>query len=115
MKESNKQPIRILLLDDEEDLVEFLTIRLEKRGFRVTATTSGPDALAVCKKQKFDVAILDLKMPQMDGIEALRHCAPMSTGCDVRLFVESRGRCRTGWGATGGRSCFGGAGSRCAG
>ena len=60
-------------MDDEEDLVNFLSHRLLKRGFTVTATTSGPEAITVVKQLIFDVVILDLKMPQMDGITVLQH------------------------------------------
>lgn len=72
MTDSTQNHIRILLVDDEEDLVTFLSHRLLKRGYTVTATTSGPDAVDAVKKQKFDVVILDLKMPHMDGIEVLQ-------------------------------------------
>ncbi len=68
-----KVPIRILLVDDEEDLVSFLSHRLLKRGFTVTATTSGREAIEACRVQKFDVAIVDLKMPEMDGIAVVQH------------------------------------------
>ena len=71
MSDSDNTPIRILLVDDEEDLVTFLAHRLLKRGLTVTATTSGFEALDAIKDQAFDVVILDLKMPQMDGIEVL--------------------------------------------
>ena len=70
MSES-KKPIRILLVDDEADLVEFLAQLLLKKGFTVTATSTGSAALEAVANQKFDVAILDLKMPEMDGIELL--------------------------------------------
>jgi DNA-binding NtrC family response regulator len=73
MTENDSPPIRILLVDDEEDLVTFLSHRLLKRGFTVTATTSGSEALKVVNRQIIDVVILDLKMPQMNGIEVLQH------------------------------------------
>jgi DNA-binding NtrC family response regulator len=71
MTRAQDRPIRILLVDDEQDLVEFLAHRLLKQGFTVTAAGSGPEALAALGRQIFDVAILDLKMPDMDGIELL--------------------------------------------
>jgi DNA-binding NtrC family response regulator len=71
MTDSQPRSPRILLVDDEEDLVTYLAHRLLKKGFTVTATTSGADALAAVERQTFDVAIIDLKMPQMDGIEVL--------------------------------------------
>jgi DNA-binding NtrC family response regulator len=66
-----EKPIRILLVDDEADLVEFLAHLLLKRGYTVTATMSGAEAIEAVEAQVFDVALLDLKMPQMDGIEVL--------------------------------------------
>jgi DNA-binding NtrC family response regulator len=72
MTDQPDKSIRILLVDDEEDLVTFLSQRLLKRSFTVMATTSGSAAIAAVQQQTFDVAIVDLKMPQMDGIEVLR-------------------------------------------
>ncbi|MFH1845317.1 MAG: response regulator [bacterium] len=71
MTEPGNKSVRVLLVDDEEDLVEFLTHRLVKRGFTVTATTAGADALVASARQRYDVAIVDLKMPGMDGIAVL--------------------------------------------
>ncbi len=72
MSEADSPAIRILLVDDEEDLVSFLAHRLLKRGFTVTATTSGQAALDAVERQIFDVAVVDLKMPDMNGIDVLR-------------------------------------------
>jgi len=65
------RPLRILLVDDEADLIDFLSQRLLKRGWTVTATTDGEEALAAVRRQPFDVAVVDLRMPRMDGIELL--------------------------------------------
>ena len=73
-----EKPIRILLVDDEEDLVEFLAHLLLKRGYTVTATNSGAEAIEAVEAQIFDVALVDLKMPQMDGIQVLKRSAPSS-------------------------------------
>ncbi|MBU0743057.1 response regulator [bacterium] len=71
MARAQDRPIRILLVDDETDLVDFLAHRLLKQGFTVAAANSGHEALRSIGGQTFDVAILDLKMPHMDGIELL--------------------------------------------
>jgi two-component system NtrC family response regulator len=71
MNESGSKPIRVLLVDDEQDLVDFLSHRLLKHGFTVTATTAGTEAIDAAATQKYDVAVVDLKMPVMDGIEVL--------------------------------------------
>ena len=65
--------IRILLVDDEHELVDYLGKRLRKRGHDVVGINSGKAALEQVKSRLFDVAVLDLKMPEMDGIELLTH------------------------------------------
>jgi DNA-binding NtrC family response regulator len=64
--------IRILLVDDEHEIVDYLSKRLKKKGHQVEGAISGADALKILKDRIFDVAVLDLKMPQMDGIELLK-------------------------------------------
>lgn len=66
----NDQPnIRVLLVDDEETLLEFLSKRLLKEGFTVKAAFSGEEAIEVAKEEPYDVAVVDLKMPGIDGVE----------------------------------------------
>ena len=69
---TEKDRIRLLLVDDEEGYVNVLSNRLEKRNFQVTKAFSGGDAIKAVRKEDFDVAILDLKMEDMDGIEVLK-------------------------------------------
>ncbi len=65
-------PARVLLVDDEERFLKTTTAALKKRGFQVTAVASGPEAIEEVKGDVFDVVILDVRMPGMDGNEALR-------------------------------------------
>jgi DNA-binding NtrC family response regulator len=65
-------PIRLLLIDDEVGYVNVLSNRLTKRGFLVDKAYSGSEALQRLRQQDFDVAVLDLKMEDMDGIEVLK-------------------------------------------
>jgi DNA-binding NtrC family response regulator len=64
--------IRILLLDDEASLIKWLKYALEQKGYAVHATTDPKDALAEIKKEKFDLVISDIKMPEIDGFDFLR-------------------------------------------
>lgn len=64
--------IRILFVDDEKDFVEVIAKRFSKKGFDITKAFSGPEALQALRKADFDIAILDLKMKEMDGIEVLK-------------------------------------------
>jgi two-component system NtrC family response regulator len=66
---SENPTIRVLLVDDEENLIEYLSKRLLKQGFTVKAAFSGEDAVKVANQEHFDVAVVDLKMPGIDGVE----------------------------------------------
>ena len=72
VKDSRNFPIRGLLIDDEVGYVYVLSKRLSKRGFEVGKASSGSEAFQILRQRSFDVAILDLKMTDMDGIEVLK-------------------------------------------
>ena len=63
---------KILLVDDEEDLLEMLTHNLEKENFLVSTATDGEKALKLAKKKLPDIIILDLMLPVIDGLEVCR-------------------------------------------
>jgi two-component system alkaline phosphatase synthesis response regulator PhoP len=63
---------RILIIDDEADIIEFLTYNLKKEGFEVAAATNGHDGLVLARSFKPDLVLLDIMMPEMDGIETCR-------------------------------------------
>jgi len=63
---------RILIVDDEDDFREAIIKRLRARKVDVEGAESGPKALDMVAGQDFDVVVLDVKMPGMDGIETLR-------------------------------------------
>lgn len=60
------------MVDDEEDLCRLLTESLRREGFQAAAATSGRAALALVEREAPDLIILDLAMPEMDGLETLR-------------------------------------------
>jgi two-component system NtrC family response regulator len=66
---AEKSDIKVLLIDDEETLLEYLSKRLLREGFTVKATFSGEEALEAASSEDFDVAVVDLKMPGMDGVQ----------------------------------------------
>ncbi len=65
-------PVRVLVVDDEVDFLESLVMRLNLRGLEARGVSSGADALDHLADHEVDVVVLDLKMPGMDGIDALR-------------------------------------------
>jgi len=63
---------RVLLADDEVDFTDNTKTLLEHRGYDVTAVNSGDSAIRALGQEKYDVMVLDLKMPGMDGISTLK-------------------------------------------
>ena len=64
---------RILVVDDEESIREFLDIMLRKEGYQVTCVEDGQRAMDILGKKSFDMVISDLQMPHVTGIELLKH------------------------------------------
>ncbi len=79
--------INILLVDDEIEFVETLSKRLVKRGFNVLFVTTASDAVEKIKTVQFDVAIVDVRMPEMDGIALLGEIKRMKPLMEVLLLT----------------------------
>lgn len=71
-EETKTDLVKVLLVDDEEGYVSILSKRLSRRNFEVTTAGGGAEGIQALRKQDFDVAVLDLKMEDMDGIEVLK-------------------------------------------
>lgn len=57
------------MVDDEEDILEFLKYNLDKGGYKTTLARNGKEALALAAQRDFDLIVLDIMMPEMDGVE----------------------------------------------
>lgn len=79
--------IRVLLVDDEKELIDVLAERLENRDFDVTGVYSGDEAIAVLKENKIDVVVLDVLMPGKDGVETLREIKAMLPIVEVIMLT----------------------------
>jgi len=62
----------ILIVDDEKDMVDMLSLRLEAAGFRVCAAYDGQEGLGMVRKEKPDLILLDVMMPKLDGYQVCR-------------------------------------------
>lgn len=65
-----KKDIKLLLVDDEQDILEILTYNLEQEGYQIFTATNGLEAIEQAKSIKPHLIVLDVMMPEMDGIEA---------------------------------------------
>ena len=65
-------PISILAVDDEQNLLELLFTALGKRGFKVQTALSGTEALKLLDKESFQLALLDIKMGPVNGVQLLK-------------------------------------------
>lgn len=68
----SNSPAHILVVDDEPDLLELLSVNLSAAGYRVSTAARGRQALAILQREKPDLVILDVMMPEMNGIEVTR-------------------------------------------
>jgi len=72
MQNISSNDVRLLLVDDEVGFAEVVSKRLRRRGMHVKTAFTGSNAIKAIRKEDFDVAVLDLKMEDMDGIEVLK-------------------------------------------
>lgn len=89
MSESN---FKILLVDDEVDILEFISYNLEKEGFKVFTAQNGADAIKLAEKKQPHLIILDVMMPEMDGIAACEEIRKIPTLTNTIIaFLTARG------------------------
>ena len=77
-------PATILLVDDEEAVQKLLTYPLERDGFRVVAARDGEEALVRFSERAFDLVVLDLMLPKLDGLEV---CKRLRAGSSVPIIM----------------------------
>ncbi len=78
---------RILVVDDDEGLLRLLTMRLSAMGFDVTTCTTGEQAFAVAKREVFDLALTDLRLPDRDGLAVLEELLLIHPGLPVLILT----------------------------
>ena len=81
--------MKILVCDDDREIVEAITIYLEKEGYSVTAAYNGKEALDTLRREQVQLIILDIMMPEMDGIEALLRLRECSSIPVILLSAKS--------------------------
>ncbi|HLV64076.1 response regulator transcription factor [Galbibacter sp.] len=87
-----KGEIKILLVDDEPDILEIVGYNLSSEGYNVTTAKNGNEAIAKAKKERPHLIILDVMMPEMDGIETCEHIRKSPDLKDTIItFLTARG------------------------
>jgi DNA-binding NtrC family response regulator len=85
---------KVLLVDDEEDFLSTLSERLEIRGLKVSTVTKGEDAVAKIEAEAFDLIVLDLSMPGIDGLETLKRIKSKQPEAEI-IILSGKGSIRT--------------------
>ena len=82
-----EKPIRILLVDDEADFRAVISDHLEDKGYQVSSLGSGQEAVLATQEWEFDVALLDIKMPGVNGIDLLRTLKELDPTTEVIMLT----------------------------
>jgi two-component system alkaline phosphatase synthesis response regulator PhoP len=86
-----EEKIKILLVDDEQDILDFLSYNLSKEGYEVLTASNGNDAIAISKKELPKLIILDVMMPELDGMETCRQMREIPELKDIVIaFLTAR-------------------------
>jgi len=77
----------VLIVDDEKDFLDLISQRLEAREMKVSTASRATDALSLLDKESYDAVVLDLQMPEMDGLEALKRIKEKNPEIQVILLT----------------------------
>ncbi len=78
---------KILVVDDEEDILELVRYNLSREGYRVTGSLTGEDALRKARSDTFDLIVLDLMLPGMDGLAFTKTLKSNSRLCSIPIIM----------------------------
>src|SRR5579859_5725706 len=85
--QEKQPPLKILVIDDEINIIEFIKLGLGYEGFQVDSAMDGPQGLAAAQRIDPDIVILDLMLPGMDGLEVCRRLRTNPTTQDVPVLM----------------------------
>jgi DNA-binding NtrC family response regulator len=78
---------KLLLIDDEPDILRVLSMSLKADGYHVITAQNGLEGIAAFEKEKLDIVITDIKMPGMDGIEVLKKIKALNADTEVIIIT----------------------------
>ena len=90
MQTTNSPMNKILLVDDEQDILEFFGYNLAREGFKLFTATTGEEALAIAQKERPDLIVLDIMMPELNGVETCKTLKAMpECAASIVLFLTA--------------------------
>ncbi len=87
---ARENEIELLLVDDNEEFLNTMVRRFTKRGFHVHHAINGPDAIGLASRRELDVAVLDMMMPEMSGLQLFEKFKENHVECEV-IFLTGQG------------------------
>jgi two-component system NtrC family response regulator len=87
VKKGDKMKHTILVVDDEKEICDLFQNFLTQEGYQVFTATNGVEAISLGKQNRLDLALLDIKMPGMDGIEALQKLKKVKKDMEVIILT----------------------------
>ncbi|TMC22466.1 MAG: response regulator transcription factor [Chloroflexi bacterium] len=86
--QQGKQPLqKVLVIDDEENIIEFIRLGLRYEGFQIEAASNGEEGVTAAQRLTPDVIILDVMMPDIDGLEVCRRLRSNPTTRDIPILM----------------------------
>src|SRR5689334_6494621 len=85
--QDNQPALKILVIDDQENIIEFIKLGLKYEGFLVESEVDGPQGLAAAQRLNPDLIILDVMLPGMDGLEVCRKLRDNPTTRDIPILM----------------------------
>lgn len=80
-------PIRVMVVDDEKDFLYTMGYWLKSKGYNVVTANNGLEAVEIVKKEPVDIIFLDIHMPVMDGVEALKNIRKLNKDAPVIIIT----------------------------
>lgn len=86
-EKTEKKPLKILVCDDERHIVRLIQVNLERQGHAVTCTYNGIEAIDRLGRESYDLVLLDVVMPLIDGFEVLRFIRRQPHLQEAKVFM----------------------------
>lgn len=84
-----KKPYQVLIVDDDEAMVDVLSLRLTRQGFKTLSSNSGQKGLELARSERPSLILLDLRLPDVDGLTICQELVDDCETCDIPVIIVS--------------------------